>query len=157
MSIHFCICQALTQPHKRQLYQGPVSMTAHQDIIMASGGRQYRPLRLLCPCLMAERSLDRYQKKSHLRVRVWLQTSSWPQVAAQAPHVSLLLSAFGSPVVPLSTVHGLLCLSFFASLSTMYLTFSSFLSQPRLQDYIYFFEVYYNDPKSLRLFIEIFT
>jgi hypothetical protein len=25
VSIHFCICQALVEPHKRQLYQAPVS------------------------------------------------------------------------------------------------------------------------------------
>ena len=25
MSIHFCICQALEYPYKRQLYQGPFS------------------------------------------------------------------------------------------------------------------------------------
>ena len=25
VSIHFCICQALAEPHRRQLYQTPVS------------------------------------------------------------------------------------------------------------------------------------
>jgi hypothetical protein len=39
MSIHFCICQAPTKPHRKQLYQGPFSkIFLAYAIVSAFGG-----------------------------------------------------------------------------------------------------------------------
>jgi hypothetical protein len=41
MSIHFCVCQAPAQPHKRQLYQGPFSKIFLAYAIVSVIGAHY--------------------------------------------------------------------------------------------------------------------
>jgi hypothetical protein len=75
VSIHFCICQALAKPHRRQLYQGPFSKILLAYAIMSGNlGLSEEPcilltdasslfkkyLLLMCMCLY---NYDRYMQE----------------------------------------------------------------------------------------------